>query len=168
MTEWKSSTRSHAAELSMAWNCLKLRQQDGELVRMTEFSDSAESNEQFRRDAPRKVTLRPAARCRLEAHINKAKESISFCSAVMRPVFTWSSTNILTILFRRGSLIWIQYVIGPVTSGMFGYEALPRDISMVIASKGPINRKKAIASTRADCFWIRMQEQLPELKIGIS
>ena len=38
---------------------------------------------------------------------------------------------------------------------------------MVIASKGPIDLKRAIASTRADCFWIHMQEQLPELSIGI-
>ena len=63
------------------------------------------------------------ARCRLEARINKAKASTSFCLAVTRPVFASSSTSILTILLRRESLIWIQCVIGLATSGTFGYEA---------------------------------------------
>src|SRR5580658_3101060 len=115
----------------------------------------------------RKVKFRRELRFRLGVLINKETESVSFCSAVTRPLFAWNSTNIRTILLRPGSSTWIQCVIGPATSGTFGCEALPWDNSTVIALKDLINRKKAIASTRTNCFWIRMQEQSPASGIGI-
>src|SRR6202035_698932 len=116
---------------------------------------------------PMKAKFRRALHFRLGVHINKETESVSFCLAVTRPVFGWSYTSILTILLRPGSLTWIRCVIGPVTFGTFGCEALPWGSSMVIASKDLISRKKAIASTHTSCFWIRMQGLLLASRIGI-
>src|SRR5580692_5021862 len=118
-------------------------------------------------DRLRRVKSRQETHCQLGVHINKGTESISFCSAVTRPGFTWSSINILTILLRPGSLTWIQRVTGPVTFGTFGCEAFRLDNSTVIASKDLIDRKRAIASTHTSCFWIRMRGQSPGSRIGI-
>ena len=78
------------------------------------------------------MTLRRGARCRLGARINKAKESISFCSAVTRPVFTWSFTSILTILSptrvidldpirNRTGDVWHVWVRGIAPGQLYGY-----------------------------------------------
>jgi hypothetical protein len=51
---------------------------------------------------------------------------------------------------------------------MSGSEAFALVSSMAIASKDPIDRKKASASTLTSCFSIRLQEQLLASRIGIS
>ena len=104
---------------------------------------------------------------RLEAPTNREGESILFCSAVTQPVFAWSSIKIPAILLRTKSSTWIPCVTGLATSGMCGCQAFPRVNSTVIGSRGRIYPKRAIASTRTSCFWIRMQEQLQASRIGI-
>lgn len=47
----------------------------------------------------RRVKFRRGIRCR-GVHIKAEMELISFCSAVMRPVFAWSSIKILTTVLR--------------------------------------------------------------------
>src|SRR5579864_122061 len=115
----------------------------------------------------RRAKFEREIRCRLGEHINTETELISFCSAVTRPVFAWSSIEMLATLLRPRSLIWIPRVIGPVTCGMCGCEASPRVNSTATALKDLINRKKAIASTHTSCFWILLQEHLLASKIGI-
>ena len=114
----------------------------------------------------RRVRFKREIPCLLGVHVNTETELISFCSAATRPVFAWSSIEMLTIRLPPRSLIWIRRVIALVTCGMCGCGAFPRVNCTAIASKDLINRNKAIASTHISCFWIRLQGQLPASKIG--
>jgi hypothetical protein len=133
---------------------------------MVAFNDGsskrAESGERFPDSLRIEVQGNPLP---IGVHIKTETELSSFCSAVTRPVFAWSSIEMPATLLRRRSLIWIPRVIGPVTRGSVWVRGVPSGQLYGYCVKG-LSTGTGHRFNSQNCFWIRMQEQSLASKWG--